>query len=226
MNRRILLVEDDPLITRMVRDNLVFDGFEVSCVASGDQALSQVRSFAPDLILLDLMLPQLDGFEICKAVSQSPRRIPIIVISARDQVSDKIRVLKIGADDYVTKPFKFDELLARIHAVIRRTNAAPDEMRLGNIKINFSALHAIKDGESLVLTAREFEVLKLLWINRDNVVSREQLLRSIWGFSEAPLTRSVDQFIARLRSKIEVDPRHPRYLHTVYGEGYQLTPGD
>jgi DNA-binding response OmpR family regulator len=226
VNRRILLVEDDPLITRMVRDNLVFDGFEVSCVASGDQALSQVRSFAPDLILLDLMLPQLDGFEICKAVSQSPRRIPIIVISARDQVSDKIRVLKIGADDYVTKPFKFDELLARIHAVIRRTNAAPDEMRLGNIKINFSALHAIKDGESLVLTAREFEVLKLLWINRDNVVSREQLLRSIWGFSEAPLTRSVDQFIARLRSKIEVDPRHPRYLHTVYGEGYQLTPGD
>jgi len=226
VNRRILLVEDDPLITRMVRDNLVFDGFEVSCVASGDQALSQVRSFAPDLILLDLMLPQLDGFEICKAVSQSPRRIPIIVISARDQVSDKIRVLKIGADDYVTKPFKFDELLARIQAVIRRTNAAPDEMRLGNIKINFSALHAIKDGESLVLTAREFEVLKLLWINRDNVVSREQLLRSIWGFSEAPLTRSVDQFIARLRSKIEVDPRHPRYLHTVYGEGYQLTPGD
>jgi DNA-binding response OmpR family regulator len=110
--------------------------------------------------------------------------------------------------------------------VIRRTNAAPDEMRLGNIKINFSALHAIKDGESLVLTAREFEVLKLLWINRDNVVSREQLLRSIWGFSEAPLTRSVDQFIARLRSKIEVDPRHPRYLHTVYGEGYQLTPGE
>jgi DNA-binding response OmpR family regulator len=224
MNRRILVVEDDPLITRMVRDNLVFEGFEVECVASGDQALSHVRSFAPDLILLDLMLPKLNGFEICSAVSQSPRRIPIIVISARDQVADKIRVLKIGADDYVTKPFKLDELLARVHAVIRRTNTAPDKVHLGNIQINFSALHATKDGEPLVLTPREFEVLKLLWINRDNVVTREQLLRSLWGFSEAPLTRSIDQFIARLRSKIEADPRHPRYLHTVYGEGYQLTP--
>jgi DNA-binding response OmpR family regulator len=208
----------------MVRDNLVFEGFEVECVASGDQALSHVRSFAPDLILLDLMLPKLNGFEICSAVSQSPRRIPIIVISARDQVADKIRVLKIGADDYVTKPFKLDELLARVHAVIRRTNTAPDKVHLGNIQINFSALHATKDGEPLVLTPREFEVLKLLWINRDNVVTREQLLRSLWGFSEAPLTRSIDQFIARLRSKIEADPRHPRYLHTVYGEGYQLTP--
>jgi DNA-binding response OmpR family regulator len=224
MNRRILVVEDDPLITRMVRDNLVFEGFEVECVASGDQALSHVRSFAPDLILLDLMLPKLNGFEICSAVSQSPRRIPIIVISARDQVADKIRVLKIGADDYVTKPFKLDELLARVHAVIRRTNTAPDKVHLGNIQINFSALHATKDGGPLVLTPREFEVLKLLWINRDNVVTREQLLRSLWGFSEAPLTRSIDQFIARLRSKIEADPRHPRYLHTVYGEGYQLTP--
>lgn len=225
MNQRILIVEDDPLITRMVRDNLVFDGFEVECVASGDRALSHIRSFAPDLILLDLMLPKLDGFEICKAISQSPRRTPIIVISARDQVADKIRVLKIGADDYVTKPFKLDELLARIHAVMRRASTAPDELRLGDIYINFSTLQATKGLASLVLTPREFEVLKLLWVNRDNVVSREQLLRSIWGFSEVPLTRSVDQFIARLRSKIETDPRQPRYLHTVYGEGYQLTPG-
>lgn len=225
MSRRILIVEDDPLITRMVRDNLVFEGFEVECVASGEEALPHVRSFAPDLILLDLMLPGLDGFTICSAISQSPRRIPIIVISARDQVADKIRVLKIGADDYMTKPFTIDELLARIQAVIRRTTVVPGQVRLGNININFSTLQATKQGKPLALTPREFEVLKLLWVNRDNVVTREQLLRSLWGFSEVPLTRGIDQFIARLRSKIEADPRHPRFLHTVYGEGYQLTPG-
>jgi len=224
MNIRVLIVEDDPLITRMVRDNLLFEGFEVDCVASGDQALSHVRSFAPDLILLDLMLPKLDGFEICRAVSESPRPIPIIVLSARDQVADKIRALKIGADDYITKPFTLDELLARVHALMRRTSLAPDRLVLGPVQINFSALRATKGARALVLTPREFEVLKLLWVNRDKVVTREQLLRSIWGFSEVPLTRSVDQFIARLRSKIEPDPRHPRYLHTVYGEGYQLTP--
>jgi len=224
MNRRVLIVEDDPLITRMVRDNLIFEGFQVECVDSGDRALSRIRSFAPDLILLDLMLPKLDGFEICRAVSQSPRPTPIIVISARSQVADKIRALKIGADDYITKPFTLDELLARVHALMRRTNTAPEHLVLGIVHINFSALRATKGAATLELTPREFEVLKLLCTYRDKVVSREQLLRSIWGFSEVPLTRSVDQLIARLRSKIEPDPHNPRYLHTVYGEGYQLTP--
>ena len=224
MKRRILIVEDDPSITRMVRDNLVYEGFEVECVTRGDQALSQVRSFAPDLILLDLMLPGLDGFEICSVVAQSAVRVPMIIVSARSQTSDKIQGLELGADDYITKPFMFGELLARIHAVMRRTSAAPDEIDIGDIHLDFSALRATKGNKPLSLTHREFEVLRLLWIHRDKVVTREQLLRSVWGYTEVPLTRTVDQFIVRLRSKIESDPHQPRFLHTVYGDGYRLTP--
>jgi len=221
---RILIVEDDPSITRMVRDNLVYEGFDVECVTRGDQALSQVRSFAPDLILLDLMLPGLDGFEICRAVAQSAVHVPTIIVSAKSQSSDKIQGLELGADDYITKPFMFGELLARIHAVMRRTNAAPDEIDFGDIHLNFSTLRATKGKKPLSLTYREFEVLRLLWMHRDKVVTREQLLRSVWGYTEVPLTRTVDQFIVRLRSKIESDPHQPRFLHTVYGDGYRLTP--
>jgi len=224
MKRRILIVEDDPSITRMVRDNLVYEGFDVECVTRGDQALSHVRSFAPDLILLDLMLPGLDGFEICSVVAQSAVRVPMIIVSARSQTSDKIQGLELGADDYITKPFMFGELLARIHAVMRRTSAAPDEIDIGDIHLDFSALRATKGNKPLSLTHREFEVLRLLWIHRDKVVTREQLLRSVWGYTEVPLTRTVDQFIVRLRSKIESDPHQPRFLHTVYGDGYRLTP--
>ena len=224
MKRRILIVEDDPSITRMVRDNLVYEGFDVECVTRGDQALSQVRSFAPNLILLDLMLPGLDGFEICRTVAQGAVRVPMIIMTARSQTSDKIQGLELGADDYITKPFMFGELLARIHAVLRRTSVAPDAIDLGDIHLDFSALRATKGKEPLSLTHREFEVLRLLWIHRENVVTREQLLRSVWGYTEVPLTRTVDQFIVRLRSKIENDPHHPRFLHTVYGDGYRLTP--
>ena len=224
MKRRILIVEDDPSITRMVRDNLVYEGFDVECVTRGDQALSHVRSFAPDLILLDLMLPGLDGFEICRTVAQGAVRVPMIIMTARSQTSDKIQGLELGADDYITKPFMFGELLARIHAVLRRTSVAPDAIDLGDIHLDFSALRATKGKEPLSLTHREFEVLRLLWIHRENVVTREQLLRSVWGYTEVPLTRTVDQFIVRLRSKIENDPHHPRFLHTVYGDGYRLTP--
>jgi DNA-binding response OmpR family regulator len=209
----------------MLCDNLAYEDFEVECVARGDHALNQVRCFAPDLILLDLMLPGLDGFEVCRAVAQSATRVPIIILSARSQSSDKIQGLELGADDYVTKPFLFDELLARIHAVMRRNiSATPDQLNFGDIHLDFSALRAKKGKKPLLLTHREFEVLRLLWMHRDKVVTREQLLRSVWGYSEVPLTRTVDHFIGRLRSKIEKDPHRPRFLHTVYGDGYRLTP--
>ena len=224
MKSRILIIEDDPSITRMVRDNLVYEGFDVECVTRGDEALSQVRSFAPDLILLDLMLPGLDGFEICRAVAEGAVRVPLIVVSARSQSSDKIQCLELGADDYITKPFMFGELLARIHAVMRRTNPSPNEVDIGDIHLDFSAFRATKGNKPLSLTHREFEVLRILWIHRDKVVTREQLLRSVWGYTEVPLTRTVDQFVVRLRSKIESDPHQPRFLHTVYGDGYRLTP--
>jgi DNA-binding response OmpR family regulator len=220
--RRILIIEDDPSITRLVRDNLEYEGFEVSALEDGSKAIQVIRTFHPDLILLDLMLPGLDGFEICSAVSQSTLRIPVIILSARSQSADKVRGLQLGADDYVTKPFTLDELLARVHAVMRRTNSAPAQVRLGEVLIDFNALRGTKGDVSLSLTHRELEVLRLLWVHRNKVVTRNQLLRTIWGYDEIPLTRAVDHFIARLRSKIEPDPRHPRYLQTVYGDGYML----
>lgn len=226
MERRILIIEDDPSITLMVRNNLEYEGFKVSSVADGRQAIQAARSFMPDLILLDLMLPGLDGFEICRAISQSSLGIPVIILSARSQSADKVRGLELGADDYITKPFSLDELLARVHAVMRRsTSSSPVELKLGDVHIDFTSRRGTKCGVSLPLTHREFEVLRLLWIHRNKVVTRSQLLRTIWGYGgEIPVTRTVDHFVARLRSKIELDPRRPQYLQTVYGDGYMLTP--
>ena len=183
MERRILIIEDDPSITLMVRDNLEYEGFKVSSVADGSRAIQAVRSFMPDLILLDLMLPGLDGYEICSAISQSTLRIPVIILSARSQSADKVRGLQLGADDYVTKPFSLDELLARVHAVMRRTSTSPAELRLGDVHIDFTALRGTKGNVSLSLTHREFEVLRLLWIHRNKVVTRNLLLRTISGLA-------------------------------------------
>jgi DNA-binding response OmpR family regulator len=226
MKRRIMIIEDDPSISRVVRDGLEYNGFAVECVTEGNKALAAIRSFAPDLILLDLMLPGLDGYEICRCVAEGPTPTPMIILSARSQCSDKVKALHIGADDYVTKPFLFDELLARIDALLRRTNPVPKKFALGDVQIDLTQLIALKAGQRLDLTHREFELLRFLLIHRDNVVTREQLLRSVWGYDEVPMTRTVDHFIARLRAKIEDDPHHPRYLHTVYGDGYKLTPKD
>jgi DNA-binding response OmpR family regulator len=166
----------------------------------------------------------LDGFDICRAVAEGSLRIPIIVLSARSECSDKVRALRVGADDNVTKPFNFDELIARVDALLRRTHPAPDSFEFGNVHIDFSSLTAIKGKKNLDLTHREFEVLRFFWTHRDVVVTREQLLRSVWGYDAPPATRTVDHFIARLRAKVEDDPHNPRYLHTVYGDGYKLTP--
>ncbi len=224
MKRRVLIVEDDPSIARMVKDNLVHDGYEARSISDGKNAIREIRAFVPDIILLDLVLPGADGFEICRAVNQNSTRIPIIVISARGKTGDKIRALELGADDYLTKPFRFDELLARMHAVLRRTDPETEGLCLGDIQIDFHKMRATKGKAPFTLTDREFEVLRLLFNNRNRVVTRDELLRCAWGYSEIPLTRTVDQFISRLRSKIEPDPHHPRYLHTVYGDGYRLTP--
>ena len=224
MKRRILIIEDDASICRMVRDGLEYNGFTVDFVAEGNKALSAIRSFAPDLILLDLMLPGLDGYEICRCVAEGQTPLPIIVLSARRQCSDKVKALQFGADDYVTKPFFFDELLARIEALLRRTNPVPKTFALGSVAIDLAQLSAHKSGKRLDLTHREFELLRFLLIHHDTVVTRDQLLRSVWGYDEVPMTRTVDHFVARLRAKIEDDPHHPRYLHTVYGDGYKLTP--
>jgi two-component system alkaline phosphatase synthesis response regulator PhoP len=224
---RVMIVEDDQSIGRMVQDGLEREGFQVALVTDGGLAVDAIRRFEPDLVLLDLMLPGLDGFEVCRAVDRAMLPAPIIVLSARTEVEDKVLALRLGADDYMTKPFMFEELLARVHALLRRAGTTPGgplSVDLGDVHIDFATLRATKGGRDLDLTHRELEILRYLHSHHGKVVSRDQLLRDVWGYSELPVTRTVDHFIARLRSKIEDDPKRPKYLHTVYGDGYKLTP--
>ena len=222
MKKRILIVEDDLALARVLSDNLAFCGFEVSTAADGNDALARVRSFCPDLVLLDIMLPGQSGFDLCGVIRQRGRT-PVIILTARDQKADKLRGLEIGADDYVTKPFDFEELRARIQAVLRRARSMVDRLKLGKVVIDFNALRAVAGRREIHLTRREFDLLSYLAERHNSVVHRVELLREVWGFPEEPKTRAVDYAIRRLRRKIEADPHTPRYIHTVHGDGYSLT---
>ena len=225
MKKRILVVEDDPKLGRVLSDNLTFCGFEVAMVRDGREVISQVRTFNPDLVLLDIMLPGVSGFELCDLIRQRGRT-GVIMLTARDQKADKLKGLELGADDYVTKPFDFEELHARIRAVLRRARLAVARLQLGAVVVDFNELRAIVDGRDLHLTRREFDLLSYLAERRNLIVNRAELLREVWGFPEEPRTRAVDYAIRRLRRKLEADPRNPRYIHTVHGDGYCLTFSD
>jgi two-component system OmpR family response regulator len=222
MAKRILVVEDDASLAELLRDNLVYEGFTVDCVSEGPKSLEVAAKTKPDLVLLDLMIPGLDGFEVCRGLSLAPERVPIIILTARTQPQDKIRGLELGADDYVTKPFMLAELLARVHAVLRRTSRPSETLTLGDVVVDLSGLRASRGGVDLPLNPREFALLHYLAEHAGKVVSREDLLRDVWRHHQAALTRSVDMFIARLRRKIEPDPQHPRFIRTVHGDGYCL----
>jgi DNA-binding response OmpR family regulator len=222
MTKRILVVEDDTSLARVLQDNLVYEGFDVRCVFDGANALDVVREFSPDLIVLDVMLPDADGFELCGLMRQGART-PIIMLTARGQKADKLRGLKLGADDYVTKPFDLEELLARVQAVLRRASPDVERVALGEVSVDFVSLVAVRGHRPLHLTHREFHVLRYLAERPERVVHRNELLREVWGYPELPTTRSVDHAIARLRKKIELDPHRPRFIHTVHGDGYCLT---
>jgi len=222
MKQRILVIEDDPALGRVLNDNLTFEGFEVRTVREGRAALALIDAFAPALILLDIMLPDCTGFDLCSRL-RANRSTSIIMLTARGQKSDKIHGLRLGADDYVTKPFDLEELLARVHAVLRRARVPASRLEFGPVSIDFSALTARRGEEDLRLSHREFEVLRYLAERADKVVHRDELLKQVWGYPELPETRSVDHAIARLRKKIEADPKRPRFIHTVHGDGYCLT---
>jgi len=227
MTKRILIVEDDNAMARLLSDNLKYEGFLVETCDSGRKTLAAVKRFTPDLLLLDVMLPHgPDGFEICRALNDGPNRIPVIILSARGQKEDRIRGLMLGADDYVTKPFALDELLARVHAVLRRTKPRIDQLTLGNTVIDFRRLRASCGARPVELTDREFEILRCLAERAGNVVTRDELLHLVWGYSDTPLTRTVDNFIFRLRHKLEPDPRHPTYIRKAYGDGYRLVTSE
>jgi two-component system response regulator VicR len=223
MKKRVLVVEDDAVLSRVLQDNLTYEGFDVECVADGDQAVRRAKEFSPDLVLLDVNLPGRNGFDIC-ASWRHEMRPATIILTARAQKSDKLRGLKVGADDYVTKPFDLEELMARIHAVLRRARPSMDRLTLGEVTINFVARKAWRGGAEIDLTHRDLEILHYLAERPNSIVYREELLRAVWGYADAPLTRAVDHAIARLRKKIEADPHRPRFIHTVHGDGYYLAP--
>jgi two-component system response regulator VicR len=223
MKKRILVVEDDAALARVLKDNLVFEGFEVECVADGNLVLPKAKSFAPDLVVLDIMLPGADGFELCGTLRQRGRT-PILILTARSQKADKLLGLNLGADDYITKPFDLEEFLARVRAVLRRARPSMDRLTMGAVIIDFVSQTARRGKIDLHLTHREFEILQYLAGRQGHVVHRDELLRELWGYPQTPFTRSVDNAIARLRKKIEPDVHHPRFIHTVHGDGYSLTP--
>ena len=224
MKKRILVVEDDPALARVLGDNLAFEGFDVVRAGNGAAALNEAKRAGPDLVILDIMLPDTDGFDLYR-VLRSVGPIPVIMLTARGQKADKLRGLNLGADDYITKPFDLEEFLARVRAVLRRASPSIEQLVLGPVTIDFGAQQATKAGRPVHLTCREYAVLQFLAERRDRFVSRDELLREVWGYPDVPATRSVDHAIARLRRKVEIDARHPRFIHTVHGDGYRLTPG-
>jgi len=223
LKKRILVVEDDTALATGLLDNLLSEGFDTQCVNEGGRALASAAAFKPDLIVLDLMLPGVSGFDLCRAFHDAGET-PILVLTARSEKADKIRCLDYGADDYLTKPFDLDELLARIRAILRRTRPSLETLTIGSITVDFRSRLAVRDNTDLRLTHKEFEILQYLAERQGHVVHRDELLKDLWGYAQAPFTRSVDTAMARLRKKIEADAHHPRFIHTVHGDGYCLTP--
>ena len=210
-----------------LKDNLLFEGYEVDLAADGEEGLRKMTTHSYDLVLLDVMLPRKSGFDVCQEARRQGVQVPIIMLTARGEEVDRVLGLEFGADDYVTKPFSLRELLARIKAVLRRQQAArPPAQRLaiGRLEVDFSSYEATRNDTSVAMTHLEFEVLHYLHTHAHQTVSREQLLTDVWGYDDQPTTRTVDNFILKLRQKIEEDPAHPRHILTVHGVGYKLIP--
>jgi DNA-binding response OmpR family regulator len=221
----ILVVEDDPAILRGLADNLQFESYSVLTAVDGETGYRMAREKKPDLIVLDLMLPRMSGYEVCRKLRSEGIETPILMLTARGEEADRVLGLDLGADDYVSKPFSVRELLARIRAVLRRAQPAralPDELRFEDVVVDFRSWEATRGGRPLEMTRKEFSVLRYLASRAGEVVSRDELLNEVWGYENYPTTRTVDNHIAGLRNKLEPDPAQPRYLKTVHGVGYKF----
>ncbi|MGH7818988.1 MAG: response regulator transcription factor, partial [Candidatus Binatia bacterium] len=212
----VLVVEDDPAMAVALRDGFHYEGYAVEVAHDGDSALRRASELAPDLIVLDVMLPKMSGLDVCRRLRSLGNTVPIILLTARGQEIDKVQGLKLGADDYVTKPFGFLELMARVEALLRRTRPrpAPEGYAFGDVTVDFRRREASRAGAALELSARELALLEYLIVHRGEVVTREQLLRAVWGYETLPLTRTVDVHVAKLRRKIEPDPVEPSFIVT------------
>jgi DNA-binding response OmpR family regulator len=223
--REVLVVEDEPQMRALLTDNLEFEGYHVTAVESAEEAVAEVARGPVSLVLLDVMLPGMSGFALCERLRNEGTRVPIIILTARTHEQDRIRGLDLGADDYVSKPFSVRELMARVRAQVRRDDWRSDtgpEFTFGDVKVNVRQRLVTRKGRHVPLSAREFELLRYLIAHRNEVVSREQLLRDVWGYHQLSVTRTVDNYVAKLRNQLEPRPHDPRYIVTVHGSGYQL----
>lgn len=225
--KRILIIEDDQAILRGLKDNLEFESYEILTAVDGKEGYELARNEDPDLIVLDLMLPRMNGYEICQQLRSEGRNTPILILTARGEEGERIRGLDLGADDYVTKPFSVPELLARVRAILRRTEGSGalikvNQLQFDDVFVDFNRFEARNGDQELKLSRKEFGVLRLLAEREGEVVTRDELLDQVWGYDQYPTTRTVDNHIASLRAKLEQNPSEPRRLLTVHGVGYKL----
>jgi len=234
--RRVLIIEDEPGLVMALEQRFGSEGYEVETAFDGEQGLALGLSEAFDVIVLDLMLPRRNGFDVCRDLRQQGINTPIIMLTARGQVVDRVVGLKLGADDYLTKPFEMMELLARVEALLRRSNSrhafaeagasskhrSPGVFRFGTVQVDFRQTLVTRDNKALNMSAREFKLLQYLIEHSGATVSRDELLNEVWGYNSLTTTRTVDVHISSLRQKIEEDPRHPKSIVTIHGFGYKF----
>jgi DNA-binding response OmpR family regulator len=223
---RMLIIEDEPDMVTGLRDSFELEGFEVRSAGDGITGLELARTTNPDVVILDVMLPRMSGIEVCKALRQERREVPILMLTARGQEVDKIIGLEMGADDYVTKPFSLRELIARVHALLRRAQGAPpvrlESYTFGSVRLDFKAYRATRGKHRLDLSPREFDLLRYLIEHKGETVAREKLLNDVWGYDGHVNSRTVDAHITKLRAKIGDNGAQPRFIITVHGVGYRF----
>jgi len=226
--KKILIIEDELKMIEGLKDNLEFEGYEVDTAMEGNSGLQKVLLNQYDLILLDVMLPGVSGFDICKSARKEGVNTPIILLTAKGEEIDKVLGLELGADDYITKPFSLRELLARIKTILRRAligkegSVEPEFTRIGNIKVNFKNCQALEGTNEIKMSYKEFGILHYLYMNAGKIIQRDDLMSDVWGIEYDISTRTVDNFILKLRQKIEVDPNNPKIILTVHGIGYKM----
>jgi DNA-binding response OmpR family regulator len=226
--KKILVVEDEAPMLQGLKDNLEFEGYEVDTAADGETGLNKILENSYNLIILDVMLPRISGFDICKKARSEGISAPIILLTAKGEEIDKVLGLELGADDYITKPFSLRELLARIKAILRRSISKSDDSlanetaTIGNLQVNFKNYEALVNGNPVKMTHKEFEILNYLYKNANKTVHRDDIMSSVWEIDYDVTTRTVDNFILKLRQKIESDPNNPKIIHTIHGIGYKL----
>jgi len=225
---KVLIIEDEPNMLEGLKDNFEFEGYEVFTASDGELGLSILIANSFDLVILDVMLPKMNGFDVCKQARKCGVKSPVIFLTAKGEEIDKVRGLELGADDYVTKPFSLRELLARAKSILRRTaefnsdKSQSDLIQIGKLTVNFPGNEAFFDEETVKISYKEFELLEFLYTNSNRVLHRDEILDKVWGLDSNVNTRTLDNFIVRLRQKIEINPEQPKIIITVHGAGYKM----